>query len=108
MSAAVHSAIDPLLIIGLEFPIEIINRRINARVKAMIERGMVEEVRRLHEANIAGTENRYLHARSLLCRKAWTQVVGLRHHRKRAAGARPSKNEMEWRMAGLEAGHLKA
>ena len=34
-------------IIGLDFSIEAINRRINARVKAMIEAGLVDEVRRL-------------------------------------------------------------
>lgn len=40
---------QPLFIVGLEFPVEIINRRINARVKMMIEQGLVGEVRRLRE-----------------------------------------------------------
>lgn len=39
-----------VLIIGLDHPVEAINRRINARVKAMIEAGLVDEVRRLHTA----------------------------------------------------------
>lgn len=35
------------LLVGLDWPIETINRRINARVRAMIERGLVDEVRAL-------------------------------------------------------------
>jgi tRNA dimethylallyltransferase len=35
-------------IIGLDWPAEAINRRINARVKQMIDAGLVEEVRELH------------------------------------------------------------
>ena len=34
-------------LVGLEWPVELINRRMNARVKAMYERGLVDEVRRL-------------------------------------------------------------
>lgn len=34
-------------IVGLDWPVEPINRRINARVKAMFEAGLVEETRRL-------------------------------------------------------------
>lgn len=48
----------PVLIIGLDYPVEIINRRINARVKSMIEAGFVEEVRRLHEARSFGRNAR--------------------------------------------------
>ncbi len=36
------------LLIGLDWPTELINPRINARVKDMISRGLVEEVRALH------------------------------------------------------------
>ncbi len=35
------------LLVGLDWPIETINRRINARVRSMIERGLVDEVRAL-------------------------------------------------------------
>lgn len=45
-------------IIGLDWPVEAINRRINARVKAMIEGGLVEEVRSLWEANRLGRQAR--------------------------------------------------
>lgn len=45
-----------VLLIGLHYPVEEINRRINARVKTMIERGLVEEVRQLHEADRLGRQ----------------------------------------------------
>ncbi|MDY7109188.1 MAG: tRNA (adenosine(37)-N6)-dimethylallyltransferase MiaA [Planctomycetota bacterium] len=45
-------------IIGLHWPVEAINRRINARVKAMIEGGFVEEVRRLWENDRLGRQAR--------------------------------------------------
>lgn len=35
------------LLVGLEWPVETLNRRINARVKRMVEIGLVEEARRL-------------------------------------------------------------
>lgn len=38
---------EDVLLIGLDWPVEAINRRINARVRAMVEAGMVEEVKRL-------------------------------------------------------------
>lgn len=38
---------EQLLMVGLDYPVEAINRRINARVKAMIENGLVDEVRKL-------------------------------------------------------------
>jgi len=37
-------------LIELEWPTELINRRINARVRLMMERGLLEEVRRLRDA----------------------------------------------------------
>lgn len=43
-----------VLLVGLEWPTEAINRRINARVKEMVERGLVEEVRGLHAAGELG------------------------------------------------------
>ena len=46
------------IILGLEFPVEIINCRINARVKHMIEAGFVDEVQRLHAANALGRNAR--------------------------------------------------
>ncbi|MCA9284708.1 MAG: tRNA (adenosine(37)-N6)-dimethylallyltransferase MiaA [Phycisphaerales bacterium] len=47
-----------LRIIGLDYPIEVINRRINARVKAMMAAGLLEEVQRLHEAGQLGRQAR--------------------------------------------------
>lgn len=40
-----------VIIIGLEYPPEAINPRINARVKAMMQEGLLEEVRTLHATN---------------------------------------------------------
>ncbi len=47
-----------IFIIGLEHSVEAINRRINARVKAMIEQGLMDEVRTLHAANRLGRNAR--------------------------------------------------
>ncbi len=47
-----------VLLIGLGWPVETINRRINARVRTMIEAGLVEEVRRLHGAGRLGRQAR--------------------------------------------------
>ncbi len=47
-----------IFIIGLDFPVEIINRRINARVKGMIEAGLIDEVRRLLNAGRLGRNAR--------------------------------------------------
>ncbi|TVQ52435.1 MAG: tRNA (adenosine(37)-N6)-dimethylallyltransferase MiaA [Phycisphaerales bacterium] len=41
---------DDVFIIGLDYPAEVINRRINARVKRMIEAGLIDEVRSLYES----------------------------------------------------------
>lgn len=49
---------DDVRLIGLEWPVEEINRRINARVKAMFEQGFVEEVRALHAAGKLGRQAR--------------------------------------------------
>jgi len=45
-------------IIGLTWPVEAINRRINARVRAMVEAGLVEEVRGLWTAGRLGRQAR--------------------------------------------------
>ncbi|MFG0305600.1 MAG: tRNA (adenosine(37)-N6)-dimethylallyltransferase MiaA [Phycisphaerales bacterium JB040] len=45
-------------VIGLDWPVEAINRRINARVKGMLEAGLVEEVRGLWEAGRLGPQAR--------------------------------------------------
>ncbi|UCD76730.1 MAG: tRNA (adenosine(37)-N6)-dimethylallyltransferase MiaA [Phycisphaerales bacterium] len=52
------SARDDILIVGLDWPAEEINRRINARVREMIERGLVEEVRGLWEDGLLGVQAR--------------------------------------------------
>jgi len=46
------------LVVGLEWSPEAINRRINARVRQMVERGLVDEVRALHEARRLGPQAR--------------------------------------------------
>ncbi len=47
---------DRLLLVTLHWDTEAINRRINARVKAMVEAGLVEETRRLLEAGTLGPQ----------------------------------------------------
>ena len=42
----------------LDWPVESINRRINARVKAMAADGLIDEVRALHDANRLGRQAR--------------------------------------------------
>ncbi len=42
----------------LQWPTELLNRRINARVKVMMERGLLDEVRSLHERGLFGPQTR--------------------------------------------------
>jgi tRNA dimethylallyltransferase len=49
---------DDVVIVGLDWPVEAINRRINARVRVMIEAGLVDEVRRLLAAGRLGRQAR--------------------------------------------------
>lgn len=46
------------VLIGLEWPTELLNRRINARVREMMERGLVEEARGLWAAGRLGPQAR--------------------------------------------------
>ncbi len=46
------------VLVGLDWPIEAINTRINKRVKLMIEGGLVEEARALFEADAFGDQSR--------------------------------------------------
>ena len=46
------------IIIGLDWPVEAINRRINARVGRMMDSGFLEEVRNLHETGAFGVQAR--------------------------------------------------
>lgn len=43
-------------LIILHWPTELLNRRINARVKVMMERGLLDEVRSLHERGLFGPQ----------------------------------------------------
>ena len=52
-----HSREDCVLI-GLDWPAELINPRINARVKEMLDRGLVEEARGLHSSGRLGPQAR--------------------------------------------------
>jgi tRNA dimethylallyltransferase len=47
-----------VLIIGLEYPVEVINHRINARVRQMMEAGLLEETDALHRAGRLGPQAR--------------------------------------------------
>lgn len=49
---------DDVLLIGLDWPPEAINRRINARVRAMLDAGLAEEVRSLHARGRLGPQAR--------------------------------------------------
>jgi tRNA dimethylallyltransferase len=52
------SRFDRLRLVGLEFSVEAINRRINARVREMMAQGLLEEVRALHDAGRLGPQAR--------------------------------------------------
>lgn len=54
--ASLHAA--DVFIIGLDYPVQAINRRINARVKSMIEHGLVDEVRGLLHSGKLGRNAR--------------------------------------------------
>ncbi len=45
------------VLVGLDWPTELINSRINQRVKVMIESGLVEEARELFDANAYGDQS---------------------------------------------------
>ena len=47
---------DDRTLIGLDWPVEMINPRINERVREMVRRGLVEEVRGLHTAGQLGMQ----------------------------------------------------
>jgi len=49
---------EDLVLIGLDWASEAINRRINARVRAMIERGLVDEARALYQGGRLGPQAR--------------------------------------------------
>lgn len=49
-SPAEGAAPSDFRLIGLDWPTDLINRRINARVRLMMERGLLDEVRRLRSA----------------------------------------------------------
>jgi tRNA dimethylallyltransferase len=49
---------EDALLVGLEWPAEALNRRINARVKRMVEGGLVEEARGLWSAGALGPQAR--------------------------------------------------
>jgi tRNA dimethylallyltransferase len=49
---------EDCVLIGLDWPVEALNRRINARVKAMMEAGLLEEVRGLWAAGRLGPQAR--------------------------------------------------
>jgi len=49
---------EDVFIVGLEYPVEAINRRINARVSSMMNDGLLEEVRTLLSSTGMGTQAR--------------------------------------------------
>jgi tRNA dimethylallyltransferase len=49
---------EDALIIGIDYPVQTINSRINARVMRMIHDGLVDEVRGLHKAGAIGRQAR--------------------------------------------------
>lgn len=49
---------EDVQILGLDYPPEVINRRINARVRQMIDQGLVAEVQQLHAAGRLGPQAR--------------------------------------------------
>lgn len=49
---------DDVVLIGLDWPVEALNRRINARVRGMLDAGLLDEVRGLHAAGRLGAQTR--------------------------------------------------
>lgn len=49
---------DDRVLVAIEWPVEALNTRINARVKEMVSRGLVDEVRGLWEAGLFGPQSR--------------------------------------------------
>jgi tRNA dimethylallyltransferase len=49
---------EDVFIVGLDYPVEAINRRINARVGAMMTDGLLDEVRTLHDSRRMSTQAR--------------------------------------------------
>jgi len=49
---------NDVFIVGIDYPVDTINRRINARVKAMFEAGLLDEVRLLHAGGRLGVQAR--------------------------------------------------
>ncbi|MCC6285558.1 MAG: tRNA (adenosine(37)-N6)-dimethylallyltransferase MiaA [Phycisphaerales bacterium] len=47
-----------ILLVGLEWPSEALNRRINARVRLMVEQGLIDEARRLWQGGTLGVQAR--------------------------------------------------
>ena len=55
---AASDGLEHTILIGLEWPVEAINRRINARVRSMMDSGFLDEVEQLHAAGRLGPQAR--------------------------------------------------
>lgn len=72
------------VLIGLDWPVELINSRINMRVRQMMERGLLDEVRALHTGGLDGASLLGPTAKEALGYKQFIE------HLDAAPGARPT------------------
>ena len=93
------------LLVSLEWPAELINPRINTRVKAMAEAGLVDEVRALHAADLLGPQAREaLGYKQLLEHFAGHVPLDQAIERVKIQTRRFAKNQRTW-LKRLRAGH---
>lgn len=88
------------LLVGLEWPTEEINRRINSRVRQMVDRGLVEEVRELWSKGRLGPQARealgYKQLIAAFERGGGTVVVGEAIEQIKVETRRFAKNQRTW------------
>jgi tRNA dimethylallyltransferase len=85
------------MLVGLDWPTEVLNRRINARVKQMMERGLVQEVRALWAAGRLGEQAREALGYKQIVRHlegAWTLEEAVEQIKRETR--RFAKNQRTW------------
>lgn len=85
------------VLVGLDWPAPAINPRINARVRSMIDRGLVEEARALHEGGLLGEQAREaLGYKQLLDHFAGACPLGACVEKIKIETRRFAKNQRTW------------
>ena len=88
---------EDVVIIGLDWPVEVINQRINARVKMMMEAGFVDEVRELFDGEKMGKQAREaLGYKQLVCYLRGEMGLGDAVERIKIETRRFSRKQRTW------------